>query len=75
MSKKNMHPAIKLTPPPPSCDDPPSPVMKVHTFVMHFSQELFKVTHVSKERVDVPEIFHIIAKVPHGRAVDRTDPN
>ena len=49
--------------------------MKVHTFVVHSSQELFKVLHGSKERVDVPEVFHIVAKVLHGRAVDGTDPH
>lgn len=47
--------------------------MKVLTFVVHLSQEVVKVLHGSEERVDGPEIFHIIAEVPHGRAVERTD--
>lgn len=50
-------------------------VLKEHTFVVHFSQELLKVLHGSKEGVDGPEIFHIIAEVFHGRTVERTDPN
>lgn len=42
---------------------------------MHFSQKFFKVLHGSKERVDVPEILHIVAKVLHRRAVEWTDPH
>lgn len=42
---------------------------------MHFCQQLLEVLHVSKERVDVPEIFHIVTKVLHRRTIERTDPN
>lgn len=42
---------------------------------MHFSQELVKVLHGSKEWVDFTKVFHVVAKVPHGRAVERADPN
>ena len=57
--------------------DPPShrPTWTAQTSAVHFSQELFKVLHGSKERVNVPEIFHIITEVFHRRAVERTDPH
>lgn len=42
---------------------------------MHLGQELIKVLHGAVARVDGLEIFHIVAKVPHGRAVDRANPH
>lgn len=46
-----------------------------YTFVVHACQEVIKVLHGSKERVNLPEVLHIIPKVPHGRFVKRTDPD
>ena len=42
---------------------------------MHGSEEVIKVLHGAKEWIDVSKVFHIIAKVFHGRLVERTDPD
>lgn len=45
------------------------------THVMHVGQQVIKVCHGSKERIDIPEVFHIVAKILHGRLIDRADPD
>ena len=49
--------------------------LQLHTFVVHFRQQLIEVLHGSKEGVDGSEVLHVIAKVFHGGAVEGTDPN
>lgn len=48
---------------------------QVRTSVVHLGQELLKVLHGSELRADGPEVLHVIAKVPHGGTIQRTDPH
>lgn len=45
------------------------------TSVVHLGQQVLEVLHGAVERVHVPEILHVVAKVPHGGAVDGAHPH
>lgn len=48
---------------------------QVRTSVVHLGQELLKVLHGSELRADGPEVLHVVAEVPHGGVVQRSDPH
>lgn len=45
------------------------------TSVVHLGQELLKVLHGSELGADGAEVLHVVAKVPHRGAIQRTDPH